>query len=419
MTAQFQNLAARRVGAGWRLEFVGGGWAAERGGGREVHVLDSADRSLADISLPKCLPGFADHAGWTTAGLLWGEGRLAYIRSLEGAPAFVIRAGWGARLAISLADYRLLDTTALRDALDEREREVTRAGVASLASQLKDRQRRRFDGLDGDTEMAGPEAIIDLCRVHRLAEAIPVLHELAPRLRSQGRSSAGRFEYTRVIDRLLIQRALRCLGERPSGPPPVLLYGSQRRLAYDRERSVCAEERHRLLPELRRGMQLEAVLQRLGGPDALWPAQPDRPRNQHGASPTRLRYDVDGQPPYTLLITLDSDDHVERATIFDPPFWQGVALAGVDPESTIDCSAQVSWATRLQLRDSAPFAGYRIELTTLQQLADEGGDPAELARAALDGGREALLPLHDALAERGDPRAADVRSWLPAANDEA
>jgi hypothetical protein len=125
------------------------------------------------------------------------------------------------------------------------------------------------------------------------------------------------------------------------------------------------------------------------------------------------RYDVDADPPYTVLLWLAEDDSVARIVKYLPPFWAGPEVFPARKYSLLD--ADGATAASLDELDNGAFIGTRVEVDVLQELSSTGRGPlALLAQAVLDGAYDGLGPLADALEEADDPRAPQVRAWIKA-----
>jgi hypothetical protein len=126
------------------------------------------------------------------------------------------------------------------------------------------------------------------------------------------------------------------------------------------------------------------------------------------------RYDVDAEPPYTVLLWLADDDSVARIVKYLPPFWAGPDIFPSHEGSLLgsDTTTVVSFISQL---DDGTFVGTRVEVDVLQGLSSSGrGAIASLAQAVLDCQYDALGPLADALEEDDDARAAQIRAWVKA-----
>jgi hypothetical protein len=234
-----------------------------------------------------------------------------------------------------------------------------------------------------------------------LVEAVPLLRVLEERLVRWG-EHFGPFRYWMHQGRRLAQISLRRLGQRPRGYPVLTFSESERRAALRQPQPgpIDGETRHANLARVRRSTPLAGVYQLLGSPDE--------------AAGHFWRYDVDVDPPYTVLLWLGQDDAVTRIVRYLPPFWTGPIVFPGRAHSLLGSDSTTVGAYLKEL-DDGTFTGTRIEVDLLQELESAGREPlAPIARAVLDGDHEALGPLADALEEAGDPRAPQVRAWVKA-----
>lgn len=392
MTAQVPDIAALRTSDGrWTVTYHDVNWLAT--GDSRVHVLDSDQSSHATIDLAEAFEGFSQFAGWSTAGMCWDEERLAYVGEFGGEPCLVIRAWWGARLVVSLREFRPIDATAIADHLHEFECRIVREGLERLV---------RDAGRPGEPEFERSTESV-LCRIDTLV-GLPgelVLHDTVPMLLrlevllTSGGTVHGTFRYANHRFRRLAQRSLRRLGERPRGYPGLTFLDelsesrtSRIGLLEPQPGPIDGLTKHDRWEGIEHSASIVEVYWKLGAPDDA----------ERVNDVIRLRYDVDADDPYTLVVSLDDQDTVQGITQFFPPFWLG------RPEHVGRCGP------RLLRLDELP--GLRLEVDVLRDLASGGVEPvAGLAATILGGDRDALAPLADALEEAGDPLAADLRGW--------
>jgi hypothetical protein len=112
-----------------------------------------------------------------------------------------------------------------------------------------------------------------------------------------------------------------------------------------------------------------------------------------------------------VLLWLSNDDVVTRIVRYLPPFWTGPDVFPSRDHSLLDSDGRTV-ASYLGELDDGTFAGTRIEVDVLQELASGRPPMAVLARAILAGSYDALGPLADALDEADDPRGSQVRGWI-------
>ena len=395
MTRQFNDLAAQRSRDGWRLTHV------PDGGNSRVHLLDEQGDPLRAIELESALPEFSRFAHDTTAGMLWSQSMLAYFTAHQ--RHFVVRAWWGARLVVALDRFSPIDPNDLTDELQSAEREIVLRGLHQLVSEI---------GSGAQPQYVRPPTDVTHCTVNSLAhfsgllglvEAVPLLRILEERLGQSGGCRSS-FRYDHFENRHLAQIALRRLGAKPRGHPVLRFTASEKRvpLRSPRPDPIDGSMRHLNLSRIRKRTPLAAVYQLLGAPDEIG----------QKAKHNFWRYDVDTEPPYTVLLWLGGDDVVTRIVRYTPPFWTGPDVFPARTHSLLDADGRTIGAYTDEL-DGDTFIGTRIEVDVLHEIESSGGYPlAPLARAVLDGAHDGLGPLADALEEADDPRAAQVRNWF-------
>jgi hypothetical protein len=327
----------------------------------------------------------------------WSEPMLAYFTA--GQRHFVVRGWWGARLVIAPDQLRPIDPQGLSDELRGTECEIVLRGLRRVVAEIENGGRPRHDW---------PSTHVTHCTVGTLAhfpgllglvEAVPLLRVLEERLVGEGTCFSS-FCYRPHGDRQLAQISLRRLGQPPRCYPALTFTRSEKRLPLRRPQPgpIDGRTRHANLSRVRRSTPLAEVYQLLGAPDEIG----------RGAGSGFWRYDVDGDPPCTVLLWLAEDDSVTRIVKYLPPFWTGPDVFPSRTHSLLgaDGTTVVAYADEL---DDGTFLGTRIEVDVLQELVSSGRYPvAPLAQAVLDGAHDALGPLTDALEEADDPRSRQV-----------
>src|SRR5581483_194964 len=146
-----------------------------------------------------------------------------------------------------------------------------------------------------------------------LVEAVPMLRVLEERLVGSGQCLSS-FNYHSHEDRQLAQLSLRRLGEKPRCYPALTFAESEIRVQLRRPQSwpIDGPTRHANLSRIGRSTPLTEVYQSLGAPDEVG----------RGAGHNFWRYDVDVDPPYTVLLWL-GEEAVTRIVRYLPPFWTG------------------------------------------------------------------------------------------------
>jgi hypothetical protein len=322
--------------------------------------------------------------------MCWSEQMLAYFTA--GRRHFVVRAWWGARLVIALDQLRPIEPQELSDELHRTECELVLRGLRHLVAETENGEQPEYDSPSTNQSRCTVGTLVHFPGLLGLIEAVPLLRVLEERLVGSG-SCWGYFRYAPHEERQLAQASLRRLGQAPRCYPALTFLEDERRdpLRRPQPGPMDGPSRHANLSRIGRGAPLAQVYQLLGAPDELGTVSRDN-SGRAGSWRDCWRYDVDRAPPYTVVLWLGEDDAVTRIVKYFPPFWSFF------PSRTYSL-----------LGSESPFAGSRIEVDVLQELAASGRAPwAPLARAVLDGAHDALGPLADALEEAGDPRAARV-----------
>jgi hypothetical protein len=394
MTMQMSDLAARRSARGWRLAEV------PHGGNAHVHLLDERGDVLRSFKLEAALPEFSRFAHWTTAGTAWSAHHLAYFTA--GQRHLVVRAWWGARLVVALDRLRPINPRELSDELHRTECELVLRGLGRLVAATESGRRPRYDGPSTSVLGCTVGTLVHFPGLLGLAEAVPPLRVLEERLRG-GSQCYSSFCYEHHGDRQLAQVSLRRLGERPRGFPVLRFVRPEARAELLRRQPgpIDGPARHANLSGIGKSTPVADVYRLLGAPYEVGRI----------AKAAFWRYDVDVDPPYTVLLWLSDADVVTRIVRYLPPFWAGPDVFPARDHSLLDSDGTTAAAFLNELDDST-FAGTRIEVDVLQELAAGRPPAAVLARAVLAGSYDALGPLADALDEADDPRGPRVRSTI-------
>lgn len=390
MTVQMHDLAAQRSSDGWRLSHV------PHGGNAHVHLLDEQGNVLNSFALESCLPEFSRFAHRTTAGMSWSAQRLAYFTANQ--RHFVVRAWWGARLVIGLDALRPIDPHGLSDELHATEHDIVLQGLRRIVSDIESGGNPLYYGTP-DVLDCWIDALAHFPGLLGLVEAVPLLRVLEER-QKRAAECWGAFRYYTHETRPLAQISLRRLGERPRGYPVLEFLQSEKRIPLRQPQPgpIDGPTRHASLARIERSTPLADVYRLLGAPDE--------------AQRNFWRYDVDADPPYTVLLWLSEDDAVTRIVKYLPPFWTGPDVFPSREHSLLGSDGTTVLAYVDEL-DDGTFIGTRIEVDVLQDLVASGRYPlAPLALAILDGAYDGLGPLADALEEADDPRAAQGRAWI-------
>ncbi len=391
MTMQMPDFAARQSRNGWTMAQV------SQGGNYRVHLLDEEGNELRSVELSSSLPDFTRFAHWTTAGMSWSEPMLAYFTAAQ--RHFVLRAWWGARLVIALDQLQPIDPHELAGELHSRECELVLEGLRRIVAEIENGGQPHYDWPATDVTHCTVATFAHFPGLLGLVEAVPLLRVLEERLVSAAECFST-FCYFHHSDRQLAQISLRRLGQAPRGYPVLTFSDAEKRPPLRRAQPgpIDGQTRHANLSQIKRCTPLTEVHELLGAPDEIG----------RGAGVDFWRYDVDADPSYTVLLWLARDDSVTRIVKYLPPFWTGPDVFPSPTHSLLGADGTTVCAYMDEL-DDGTFAGTRIEVDMVQELASSGQYPlAPLAQSVLDGGYDALGPLKDALEEADDPRSSQV-----------
>jgi hypothetical protein len=394
VTMQMYDLAARRSGGGWVLAWV------PHGGNSRIHLLDERGDRLRSLDLASVLPDFSRFAHWTTAGMSWSQQMLAYFTANQS--HLVVRAWWGARLVIALDRLAPIDPLELADELRGVESELVLRGLRQLVARIESGEVPEYDDPSTDVTRCSVGTLAHLPGILGLTEAIPLLRVLEARRDDSGECWSS-FRYHMHSTRQLAQISLRRLGARPRGYPALTFAESEKRvpLRAPQPEPMDGPTRHANLSRVRKHTPLTEVYQSLGAPDEVGRGRGDF-----------WRYDVDAEPPYTVLLWLGDDEAVARIVLYYPPFWTAPGVFPSREHSLLDSDGTTVGAYLDEL-DDGTFIGTRIEVDVLHELESSGRYPqVPLARAVLSGAHDAIGALADALEEADDPRAHQVRAWV-------
>jgi hypothetical protein len=386
MTQQMDDFAAQRTPDGWKMARV------SEGGCWQVHLLDEQGNRLRSFDLRSSLPDFARFNQPSTAGAHWCAQMLGYFTA--GQRHFVVRAWWGARLVIALDRLCTINPEPLSNELHSTECDIVLQGLRQLVTETENGAGPEPAGPSTDVTHCWVDTLVHFPGLLGLVEAVPLLRVLEERLVGSGECWSS-FCYARHRARRLAQISLRRLGQAPRCYPALTFTDSEKRLQLRQPQPepIDGPTRHASLARLRKLAPLAAVYQLLGAPDYIGHAN-------------FWRYDIDRDPPYTVLLYLGEDDTVMRIVRYLPAFWTDLELFPNREHSPFDADGDV-WV------NDGTFVGMRIEVDLMQEIASSGRYPlAPLAQAILDGDPDPLGPLADALEEAGDPRAAGVRAAL-------
>jgi hypothetical protein len=394
MTVQMHDFAAQRSSDGWVMAWV------PHGGNSRIHLLDERGDRLRSLNLASVLPDFSRFAHATTAGMWWSQQILAYFTANQ--RHFVVRAWWGARLVVALDRLAPIDPHELAGELHGIECELVLRGLRQLVARIEGGEAPEYNDPSTDVTHCTVGTLAHFPGLLGLAEAIPLLRVLEARQEDSGECWSS-FQYRMHSTRQLAQISLRRLGARPRGYPVLTFTGTEKRvpLRTPQPGPMDGPTRHANLLPVRKHTPLAEVYQLLGAPDEVGRCRSDF-----------WRYDVDADPPYTVLLWLGDDEAVARIVRYYPPFWTAPGVFPSREHSLLDSDGTTASAYIGELAEGT-FIGTRIEVNMLHELESSGRYPqVPLARAILSGAHDAIGPLADALDEADDPRAPQVRAWV-------
>ncbi|KAA5535694.1 hypothetical protein FYK55_28325 [Roseiconus nitratireducens] len=313
------DLAVKRNRDSWEFSID----RSDLRGNFAIHVLDQGGTSLLTLPLREHLDGFSRFAHLTTAGMSWQQQILSYFIEL-GQTYLVIRPWWGSRLVVSLDDLMPVADKNVDHELTQFERSVVIAELKKISSEL---HAGKSPAEDRSTKTV--KFTLDSCLylpgVLDLVETIPTLQELEKHCFIQGSRSEEtaipEVELKLCCGRRFVQNSLRRLGVKPRYPTYVVV---------DEESGYaelnCKDRREsQLVFDIRRDAAVREIFMRLGTPDYI-----ERGGERFdGQKYVRwmLRYEIDAESPYTLLIYLNRDrDQAVRCVKYSPPFWVGPDL---------------------------------------------------------------------------------------------
>jgi hypothetical protein len=338
------DLAAQQSRDGWKMARV------PQGGNSRIHLLGQRGDILRSFDLASSLPDFSRFAHWTTAGMDWSEQMLAYFTA--GQRHLVVRAWWGARLVIALDQLRPLDPERLSDELHRTECDLVLRGLRQLVAETENGEQPQYDRPSTDVTHCTVSTLVHLPGLLGLVEAVLLLQVLEERLLGLGLCFSS-FCYTPHEARRITQISLRRLGEKPRCYPALTFSESEKRSPLRRPQPgpIDGQARHTNLARIRRFTPLTEIYQLLGAPDEI---------GRGAGGDDFWRYDVDEDPPSTVLLWLAEDDTVTRIVKYLPPFWTGPDVFPSHTHSLLgsDSTTVIAYINEL---DDGTFVGTRIE----------------------------------------------------------
>lgn len=260
------------------------------------------------------------HLYQTNVGPTWTSRSLWYFLNVEGTCYLVVRPWWGHRVAVDLKAGKVVEPIppAVQDAAVADERRQVMRDLQVGADTFKTWEAKCCPKVAQNTNTAAY-----LAGALHLTEAIPLLRRLEPTIyngesslafideseRKQHGGEVSPFTHREYDLRRMVQLSLRRLGEKPEPLPCTVLErtgkGYSDRIVY--EPPPLAGPRADNADKVKVGMKTEEVCQLLGVPDYILG--------------TRWEYDLDSQPPRTLVIEWKKWQAAE-VTPVEPARWQ-------------------------------------------------------------------------------------------------
>ena len=310
-----------------RLAVSDDGWTVIYTGTNEFIPIDLQGKPHGRASL---LDAFShdelnDHLRQTTEGLTWTTRSLWYFLTVDNVPYLLVRPWWGHRVAVDLQAGKVVEPlpAPLADAATAAERAQTlrwlQAGADTFPS---------WQSTDGAKPAPTTSLGAYLAGKLQLTEAIPLLRQLEPTTYNSESAlefidEAERKQHTGEVNplthrsydlRRMVQLSLRRLGQTPSPLPDTVLERAGKnyhdRIVY--EPPTLAVPRADNADQVKVGLTTEAVCQLLGAPDYI--------------IGTRWEYDLDSQPPRTLVIEW-KNWQVSDVSSVQPARWQDATQA--------------------------------------------------------------------------------------------
>ncbi|MBN2580963.1 MAG: hypothetical protein JXB10_18420 [Pirellulales bacterium] len=300
------------------------GWTVIETGWNELIVVDLHGKDRCRIELLKEALTPEENKKYvhqTTAGPMWEGLSLRHFLKVGKEALFIIRPWWGRNIVINLAQGKIIpETAAISKAIAKYQHDYVLAelkkGIESRKKLHLTKKEEQGHRLDGDLRIASY-----LAGVLKVVEAVPLLRQLEDYNYSGCSVSGGlgaleKYEnevnphdYEVFTLRQKIQLSLRRLGVIPKPLPGVRfrMDFEDFNKSYYYDPPALKVPRHENADKIQKGMKAEQVLALLGGPDFVC----------YG----RWEYDMDGKPPFTLILQWDAH-HVIGVKKKTPPLWQ-------------------------------------------------------------------------------------------------
>lgn len=310
----------------WRVinNYVGG-W-----GFQVFHEGDERARYVLDLE--KALPGdeWDKFVSMTTAGPEWADHSLHYFTVLEGKPHFCVRTWWDRRILINLAELKQASDTPFAGTLDEKERKLVLELLKQAAARYGGKKPARYGhdifAVTGAARLAGRLKMREAVEYLKALESVDCVGSSGGSTDDEGldEGDINPFRCGKYSLRRIVQVSLRLMGEKPQGYPATYWYHLERKKSEDHDYLTIGPEyqqknyrksRHERASQLTEGLKPVAVLDIMGPPDVMerWVRA--------------WRWDVDTEPPYSLVVEWDRRLYkVTAVRRVQPPLWQGNGL---------------------------------------------------------------------------------------------
>ena len=304
-----------------------GAWRVDYLSGSPLEVYSDGDRMPRfRLWIEDALPAeeYERFVSRTTAGPEWASFALHYFITMDEKPHFCARTWWGRRILIDLIDLRQVSDSPHERILRAAEQSWILDGLAAAVKRppsAEDEQgRAEIQRTKTAIYQAGRLQVTEAAALLRQLELSPYpggVGILDDRGLKSGDIHPCKCEIYTV--RQMAQKSLRGLGQKPREDLPATLFRyltpepDSGTLLADRTKPykprTYASSRHSRVADLSEGMKPVQVLDALGPPDDLI------------AHREQWRYDIDAEPPYSLLVTWKDDWTVATLEAVKPPLW--------------------------------------------------------------------------------------------------
>jgi len=278
-------------------------------GGSSILIDDVKSNRKARFNLEELIApdNYQRHVRKNTSPPMWEQSALAYFLTINDTDYFCIRLAWDERIILNLNSFEPAAPGSVDlKLLLAREKAVVHERLDNAVNLLA----------AGDLKIATRwqeiNAAISFVERQRLIDCIPQLRKLEEC--SLGRDFPA-FENNSIPTRRLAQFALRRLGEKPQAYPAIILPRA-RFDVYEKPFNKPFADRINNADTIKTGLGVVEALNTLGTPDYI-----NNTITYGNPSTSYWRYDMDADPPYTLVIIMQHDA-VHEIRRYEPPLWQ-------------------------------------------------------------------------------------------------